>query len=88
MNIDNLMQGITDQNLAKARIIKLEQENMELHLKVKELEANQYKSGEFVPIKFAETALRAQEEHYITSIYELEKHITELNSRLAKLSNE
>jgi hypothetical protein len=64
MNIDALMQGITDQNLAKAELIKLQAENDQLKARVKYLESNQYESGKYLPIHLAEAALEAQQKHF------------------------
>ena len=71
MNIENLMQGITNQNLAQAELIKLRAENDQLKadqnklkLKIQELEANQYESGKYIPISLAELALEAQKKYF------------------------
>lgn len=73
MNIDALMQGITDQNLAKAELIKLQTENAELKARVKELEANQYEAGKFIPIALAEMALEAQQKHFDAELERLKQ---------------
>jgi hypothetical protein len=73
MNIDALMQGITNQNLAQAELIKLKAENDQLKAKVKELEANQYKHDEFIPYKLAEAALEAQQKYFESELERLKK---------------
>ena len=73
MNIDALMQSITDQNLAKAELIKLQAENEQLKARVKYLESNQYESGKFIPIKLAEAALDAQKKYYESELQALRK---------------
>lgn len=73
MNIDALMQGITDQNLAKAELIKLQAENDQLKARVKQLEANQYESGKYIPIALAEMALEAQQKHFDAELERLKK---------------
>ena len=73
MNIDALMQGITDQNLAKAELIKLQAKNDQLKARVKYLEANQYKHDEFIPFKLAEAALEAQRKHFEDELEKLKK---------------
>jgi hypothetical protein len=73
MNIDELMQGITDQNLAKAELINLKAENDQLKARVKYLEANQYESGKYLPIHLAEAALDAQKTYYESELQALKK---------------
>jgi cell division protein FtsB len=73
MNIDALMQGITDQNLAKAELINLKAENDQLKARVKYLEANQYESGKYLPIYLAEAALDAQKKYYESELQALKK---------------
>ena len=73
MNIDEFMQGITDQNLAKAELIKLQAKNDQLKARVKYLEANQYKHDEFIPFKLAEAALEAQRKHFEDELEKLKK---------------
>lgn len=73
MNINDLMQGITNQNLAQAELIKLKAENDQLKARVKFLEANQYESGKYIPINLAEMALEAQRKHFEDELERLKK---------------
>ena len=71
MNIENLMQGITNQNLVQAEMIKLRAENDQLKARIKYLEANQYSADEYVPIKLAVAALDAQENNFKAELAKL-----------------
>lgn len=73
MSIEDLMQGITDQNLAKAELIKLQADNAWLKARVKYLEFNQYESGKYLPIHLAEAALDAQKKYYESELEALRK---------------
>ena len=73
MNINELMQGITNQNLIQAELIKLQAENAQLKDRVKQLEANQYESGKYLPIYLSEAALDAQKQYYESELEALRK---------------
>ena len=73
MSIDDLMQGITNQNLAQAELIKLRAENDALKARIKDFEEMKYDSGKWIPIKLAEMALEAQQKHFDAELERLKK---------------
>ena len=73
MNIENLMQSITDLNIIKAELIKLQTENAELKARIKDFDEMKYDSGKWIPIKLAEMALEAQQKHFDAELERLKK---------------